>query len=320
MRRTDIGIDILQKGYERNKVRQMEKILVIIVTYNGMEWMQRCLDSVFDSTLPADVFIVDNGSTDGTQEYIQNYGKGIIFKQSEENLGFGRANNIGMQYAVDNGYDYAYLLNQDAWIEKDTFEILIKTHKAHPEYGILSPIQIQANGVHMDRNFLNGVASRCIDGNFMEDLYFGNVKDVYEVKDVMAAHWLMTKECLRRTGGFSPTFAHYGEDNNYVDRVEYHRLKSGFVPATTAVHDRENRKDSLGDPQRRINIITLVETSDITRSVPWFRLALRYLQYIYKYKTLKHFKSLFYCIRNHSMIRQNREASRKEGAFLNFED
>ena len=57
----------------------MEKILVIIVTYNGMEWMERCLDSVFNSTLPADVFIVDNGSNDGTQEYIRNYGKGIIF-------------------------------------------------------------------------------------------------------------------------------------------------------------------------------------------------------------------------------------------------
>ncbi len=296
----------------------MEKILVIIVTYNGMEWMERCLDSVTGSTLPADIFIVDNGSTDGTQEYIRNCGKNIIFHQSEKNLGFGRANNLGLQYAVDNGYDYVYLLNQDAWVEDDTFETLVNVKKAHPEYGILSPIQIQANGRHMDRNFLTGVASRCIDGNFMEDLFFGTVRDVYEVKDVMAAHWMISSDCLRKTGGFSPTFRHYGEDNNYVDRVEYHGFKTGFVPATKAVHDRENRSDSLGDPTRRINIITLVESSDITRPMPWFRLIFRHLQYIYKYRTLKHFKSLFSCLSDLNKIRRNRIESTKEGAFLNL--
>lgn len=296
----------------------MEKILVIIVTYNGMEWMERCLDSLTRSTLPSDIFIVDNGSTDGTQDYIRTCGKDIIFRQSGENLGFGRANNLGLQYAVDNGYDYVYLLNQDAWVEEATFETLINVHRSHPEYGILSPMQIQANGQHMDRNFLNGVASRCVDGNFMEDLYFGTLQDVYEVKDVMAAHWLISMDCLRRTGGFSPTFRHYGEDNNYVDRVEYHGFKTGFVPATKAVHDRENRSDSLGDPTRRINIITLVELSDITRPKPWFRLIFRHLQYIYKYRTLRHFKSMFQCIRDMGTILENRRESTKTGAFLNL--
>lgn len=296
----------------------MEKILVIIVTYNGMEWMERCLDSVTRSTLPADIFIVDNGSTDGTQDYIRSCGKEIIFRQSGENLGFGRANNLGLQYAADNGYDYVYLLNQDAWVEEATFETLINVQRSHPEYGILSPMQIQANGHHMDRNFLNGVASRCVEGNFMEDLYFGTLQDVYEVKDVMAAHWLISMDCLRRTGGFSPTFRHYGEDNNYVDRVEYHGFKTGFVPATKAVHDRENRSDSLGDPTRRINIITLVELSDITRPKPWFRLIFRHLQYIYKYRTLRHFKSMFQCIRDLRNILENRRESTKTGTFLNL--
>ena len=296
----------------------MEKILVIIVTYNGMEWMERCLDSVTRSTLPADIFIVDNGSTDGTQDYIRSCGKEIIFRQSGENLGFGRANNLGLQYAADNGYDYVYLLNQDAWVEEATFETLINVHRSRPEYGILSTMQIQANGQHMDRNFLNGVASRCVEGNFMEDLYFGTLQDVYEVKDVMAAHWLISMDCLRRTGGFSPTFRHYGEDNNYVDRVEYHGFKTGFVPATKAVHDRENRSDSLGNPTRRINIITLVELSDITRPKPWFRLIFRHLQYIYKYRTLRHFKSMFQCIRDLRTILENRRESTKTGAFLNL--
>ena len=134
------------------------QLLVIIVTYNGMKWLERCLSSLTSSTVPSDVYIVDNGSTDGSQDYIRSNFKDAIFVQSEENLGFGKANNIGLQYAYDKGYEYVYLLNQDAWVEETTFETLISMHKKHPEYGILSPVQIQANNTRMDTNFLNNVA------------------------------------------------------------------------------------------------------------------------------------------------------------------
>ena len=71
-------------------------------------------------------------------------------------------------------------------------------------------------------------------------------------------------------------------------------------------------------PARRINIITLVELSDITRPKPWFRLIFRHLQYIYKYRTLRHFKSMFQCIRDLRTILENRRESTKTGAFLNL--
>ena len=93
------------------------QLLVIIVNYNGMKWLERCLSSLTSSTVPSDVYIVDNGSTDGSQDYIRSNFKDAIFVQSEENLGFGKANNIGLQYAYEKGYEYVYLLNQDAWVE-----------------------------------------------------------------------------------------------------------------------------------------------------------------------------------------------------------
>ena len=81
------------------------KLLVIIVTYNGMKWLERCLSSLIASSVASDVFIVDNGSTDGSQDYIRSNFKDAIFIQSEENLGFGKANNIGLQYAYEKGYE-----------------------------------------------------------------------------------------------------------------------------------------------------------------------------------------------------------------------
>lgn len=205
------------------------QLLVVIVTYNAMQWAKKCFDSLEASSITNDVFVVDNGSTDGTQEYIRSNYPSVIFKQSETNLGFGKANNIGLQYALDNNYDYVYLLNQDAWVMPDTFEKLINVQKDNPKYGILSPMQLEGNKKNFDKNFRNLVLYRPLNDDFpIDDLYFKNLKEVYEVDFVMAAHWLISADCLKKVGGFSPTFPHYGEDNNFLQRARFYRYKIGL--------------------------------------------------------------------------------------------
>ena len=294
------------------------QLLVIIVTYNGMKWLERCLSSLTSSTVPSDVYIVDNGSTDGSQDYIRSHFKDAIFVQSKENLGFGKANNIGLQYAYEKGYEYVYLLNQDAWVEDTTFETLISMHKKHPEFGILSPVQIQADNARMDRNFLNNVAYRTIGSSLIEDLYFGNTKEIYEVEDVMAAHWLISRECLLKTGCFSPTFRHYGEDNNYLDRAIFHGFKIGIVPATKAVHDRADRKDTIASLSYRCNTMGLIELSKITSRINWKKIIFKYAQYTYNYGMLRHYKYMLTHLFKLRKILKTREASKKQGAFLNL--
>lgn len=220
------------------------KLLVIIVTYNAMRWADRCFGSVRTSNIKPDVFVVDNGSTDGTQVLLRNNFPEIIFMQSNENLGFGKANNLGLQYALDNDYDYVYLLNQDAWIFHDTLEKLVDVSQKHPEYGILSPFQMEANQEHLDSNFKKKACRWESSPELLDDLYFHKNRDVIPVRHVMAAHWLITRDCILKVGGFSPTFPHYGEDNNFEHRAEYNGFKIGIVPASQAVHDRENRSVS----------------------------------------------------------------------------
>ena len=58
-------------------------------------------------------------------------------------------------------------------------------------------------------------------------------------------HWLITSKCLATVGGFSPTFPHYGEDNNYLNRTNYWKFKIGIVPSARAVHDRSDNKWSI---------------------------------------------------------------------------
>ena len=96
------------------------KILTIIVTYNGMRWAQRCLQSLRDSEVHTDIYVIDNGSTDGTQAFIREHFPEAVMVQNARNEGFGRANNRGLRYALEHGYDYVYLLNEDAWIMPST--------------------------------------------------------------------------------------------------------------------------------------------------------------------------------------------------------
>ena len=158
------------------------------------------------------MIVVDNGSTDGSQEYIRTHFPEVELIENKENLGFGRANNIGLKKALEDNYEYAYLLNQDAWIFPDTFEKLIAVSQAHPEYGVLSPMQLKADGRHFEDKFGRNVISRRQEFSpfFIDDMFFQRVGDVYEVSFVMAAHWLIPAKCLLTVGGFSPTFPHYG--------------------------------------------------------------------------------------------------------------
>ena len=130
------------------------EILVIIVTFNGMAWLERCIESILRQGEPCDIFVVDNGSTDGTVEWLRKHSIHVI--AGESNIGFGAANNLGLRHALEQGYSYVYLLNQDAWLENDTLERLVHAFE-QPGYGILSPVQNDATGRKMDARF----ARRC---------------------------------------------------------------------------------------------------------------------------------------------------------------
>lgn len=248
------------------------KILIVIVTYNAMQWVERCLDSLRTSTIVPDVFIVDNGSTDGTQDYIKHHYPEVLFTQSKENIGFGRANNLGLQYAKDREYDYVYLLNQDAWLFSDTLEQLVGISKRNPEYGILSPFQMEANMNHIDRVFKADVCNWQSSPTLLDILYLHKDVEVIPVIFVMAAHWFITRDCLMKVGGFSPTFPHYGEDMNFINRAIFRKIKIGITPRLKVVHDRENRPTSKNKSIYLKYIFGLVKLSNPLQNV-WYSLA-----------------------------------------------
>lgn len=210
------------------------KVIVVIVTYNGMQWLDKCLSSC----IGYEVVVVDNNSNDGTVNFIKKkYPKVKLFCQ-ETNLGFGQANNIGISYAVNKGADYVFLLNQDAYLGEKTIEKLIEVHSFNQEFAILSPIHLNGQGLHFDDKFFKYLVK---SKSFVLDALNGSLKKVYGLPFVNAAAWLLPTTTLKVIGGFDPVFFHYGEDDNYCQRVVYHGFMIGVAPHVNIFHDRENR-------------------------------------------------------------------------------
>ncbi len=212
----------------------LDDIAIIIVTYNGMKWIEECLTSCSNNM----VIVVDNNSSDETVSFIKSRFSDVIILEQRQNLGFGRANNKGIKYALENNAEGVLLLNQDAYLKSNTLLELRKTSEMNKDFGIFSPIHLNGDGTKLDPNF-SMYMNYNYNPNFYSDVLFQRLDKLYEIPFVNAAAWYIPKRTLISIGGFDPLFYHYGEDNHYCQRLQFHNLKIGIVTKGFVWHDRK---------------------------------------------------------------------------------
>lgn len=297
-------------------VNTQRRVLAVVVTYNAMRWADRCLGSLLRSSLKPAVLVVDNGSSDGTREHVRSAFPEVRLECRPENPGFGAANNIGLRMALEEGFDFVYLMNQDAWVEEDTLELLAAAHR--PEFGVLSPVQNTAEGAP-DANFQRWCGSSlrragAQPGKTSPDA----VPGIVEVPFVMAAHWLVSRGALRKVGGFSPAFRQYGEDDNYIDRLHWHGFSCGVVPAASAVHDRSGRSLPKEGRMRLKCVAPVVKLSNPGGCLPLRLLAgpLELAAMSVKNLSAYPLRQIPALLRRYPELIRLRAASKAEGAFL----
>ena len=212
----------------------MPAVSVIIVSYKVRYYIEQCLNSVLRSVPDAQILVVDNKSDDGTVEYLRERFPESDIISNDYNAGFGKANNIGIQYAIKQGYDAVLLLNEDAWLDENALEHLASVSSKHPEYGIVSPIHLTGNGDKPEKGFATYTG--------IHDLQHLPDAEIVEAPFIDAAIWLIRTEVLKKTGLFAPIFYHYGEDKDLANRMTYYHYKIGYLPNVFGYHDREFRQ------------------------------------------------------------------------------
>jgi GT2 family glycosyltransferase len=116
------------------------RVLIIVLCYNGVALTVDCLNSLGQLEYErADILVVDNNSSDDTPTIIQSRFPVITLIQTGANLGFAAGNNVGLRYAFDHGYDYAFLLNNDTEVAHSMLAKLLEVAEADSTIGMVGP-------------------------------------------------------------------------------------------------------------------------------------------------------------------------------------
>lgn len=285
-------------------------VAVVIVTYNGAKWIDKCLSSLFEAMAMPYVIVIDNGSTDGTIKKIKGGFKQVELIESKENLGFGRANNIGIKKAIEKGAEYVFLLNQDAYLYKGSIESAINIFIENKNIGIVSPVHFAGDGINLDFGFYAYISPKKTPALIGNAFSRAIDRKYYETDFINAAAWVVKASVFEDMGGFHPVFEHYSEDDEFVIRLKKNNLSVCIDPNFSIIHDRlQNRVDNpYFQRYKRLQRNTIIryfkgENESVLRifqrflkaSVVYFftlKIKESYLTIKYFFKTIKSIKSL----------------------------
>lgn len=209
------------------------KIFIILLNYNGKDFIQKCLASVFKLDYPNfEVVVTDNNSTDGSFEAAKiNFSKAHFIK-NETNLGFSAGNNIGIRFALERMADYILLLNQDTEAEKDFLSKLIEVAEADEKIGLLSPIIFNGNNKQI---WFSGGKIKWLK---MKTRHVATAvpKDFYETEIISGCAMLVKKAVFKEIGLLDEDFFLYYEDADFSLRAKKAGFKSIVVTGSWVYH------------------------------------------------------------------------------------
>lgn len=128
----------------------ISKPLIVVLNWNGKNDTIRCVESLLKQSYPATILVVDNNSSDNSVDaLVMKFKTDIILLKQSNNLGFAGGVNVGIQYAIDNGYDAVALFNNDAVADKDWLKELMNSLQS-PTTGITTGLLLHQNGKTID--------------------------------------------------------------------------------------------------------------------------------------------------------------------------
>ncbi len=216
------------------------KICVVIVTYNGMRWILKNIESLRGSSVSVHIIVVDNASNDATADSVISAFPDVEVIKLKNNVGFGIGNNIGISKAIELKKEFVFLFNQDAFVSKTAIAEMAEFLEQNQNFDIVSPLHCSPDFFTLDqktfRNYIQRYAFQ-----YISDISAGHgAADFYQIKGINAAAWFMRTSVFQKVGGFDPLFHMYGEDDDLIERFCLHQIGFALLPKSRIVHCRES--------------------------------------------------------------------------------
>jgi GT2 family glycosyltransferase len=226
---------------------------IILINYNNHADTLKCLASISAAGYHNDVVVVDNHSTSpGIEEITEKFPNTVLIK-NKENIGFGRANNIGIEWALKNtNSKFFFILNNDTTIEKGTIQNLEKVLLEDNDVGIATP-----KIVMMEEPNLLWYGGGTIDWKkgsaklpgYMEASSNKLAGTSRNVEFASGCAMLVSRYVIEKIGGFDKRFFMYEEDLEFCFRVIQHGRKIWYSSNSVVYHKGQgslrDEKDSF---------------------------------------------------------------------------
>jgi GT2 family glycosyltransferase len=225
---------------------------VIVVNWNGKSLLNKCLSSLFSNTddETSRVVVVDNGSSDGSPEMVLKDFPQVTLIQNKVNVGFSKANNQGIRYAIQHYAKYVLLLNSDIEItDKHWLKEFTTVIESDSKIGIVGCKLVFADGKLQHAGGRIALQVPYHRGECENDT--GQYDRVELVDYVTGAAMLVKAEVIRKIGildeGFSPV---YYEDTDWCVRARLSGYEIAYTPKPTLIHHCGASSKKLGGERK----------------------------------------------------------------------
>ncbi len=230
-------------------MKKIPDISVVIVNYNVKEYLDQALLSLQRALkdISHEIFVVDNASVDNSVPHIRQHFPDVTLIASEENLGFGKANNIALEKVRG---EFVVLINPDTVVQEDTFEKLLTFFRETPDAGAATCKILNPDG-SFAVDCRHSIPTPMIalwkvlglsklfprSKTFAQyNLTYLDTEKTYTVPAISGSFMMIKKSVLDAIGHFDERFFMYCEDIDLCHRINLGGFKIFYVPTTQIIH------------------------------------------------------------------------------------
>ncbi len=210
---------------------EKNRVAAVVVTYNRLSLLQQCVESLRAQTAPCDILVVNNASTDGTAEWLeaQQTKETLAARDTGANIGGAGGFNYGMRWAVEAGYDYLWVMDDDCLPKPDALEKLLEADEVlHGDYGWLSSVALWTDGKECNMN----------RQKLKKSFYTDRLLKQYGVVQAKQATFVSLLLCAKTVKQFGLPIKDYfiwGDDIEYTRRIAVRGNRPSFVAGQSQV-------------------------------------------------------------------------------------
>ncbi|CAN5426152.1 glycosyltransferase family 2 protein [soil metagenome] len=216
--------------------KSTQNIAVVVPNWNGKDSLKACLDSLLIQTQNHTTIVVENGSTDGSLEFLQENYPDVQLVINKTNRGFAGGVNDGIQLAVKHGVEFVALFNNDAVAEKNWLKELSDVMAAEKEFGIATGKLLSADGAHMDSTGENYTVWGLPFPRGRDESVSNSYDEHTSIFAASGGASLYRVKMLEEIGLFDEDFFAYYEDVDISFRAQLSAWQVRYVPEAIAYH------------------------------------------------------------------------------------